>query len=166
MGQPLTLLLDAVNSSLASLCKVDFSEYLCDALSRAGISQNAAGDLLGVSGPFINQIIKKNRTPPIDQLERWGVILSKSVSIDVKLFIWLGQLAHAPEEVRGKVRLAELLLGESLAHVTSCHKQSMDEVAPLLALDTLSRSTNDGETQQQVDFSDSGDHAPARPGRG
>jgi transcriptional regulator with XRE-family HTH domain len=165
MDGPLTLLLDAVNSNLAILCKVDFAEYLCDALSRAGISQNAAGELLGVSGPFINQIIKKSRTPPIDQLERWAAIIGKRVSIDKPLFVWLGQIAHAPAAVRSRIRIAELLLGQSLAHVTACRKESMDEVAPLLALDNISRS-NDSEAQQQVDISDSRDHAPARPGRG
>lgn len=58
--------------------------------------------MLGVTGPFVNQIIKRSRLPPLDLLEKWADVLSLTGSERAR-FLELGWLSHAPAEVRKMV---------------------------------------------------------------
>lgn len=82
------------------------------ALSAKGVSQNEAGPLLGISGPFVNQMINRTRRPSLDQVTRWARILGIEGD-DRDRFIEAAHLAHATSLVRSLVtHLRELAIDQ------------------------------------------------------
>ena len=75
--------------------KTRFGAMLEGIIDQRGISQNKIADLLGVSGSFINQIIKGRSTAPFDAVREWP----KKLGLDqdeAKFFIAYAYLTHLP----------------------------------------------------------------------
>lgn len=101
----LTTLLDVSIANPLECNPVGFTELFAALLSRAGISQNSAGPMLGCSGPFVNQIVKGKRKPPLDQISSWARTLGLvEGTAEWDEFHLEAQLAHSPEALRPFVR--------------------------------------------------------------
>lgn len=152
---------------------LDFSDELRRHLQRLGISQNRAGPLLGCAGPFVNQLIRRVRTPPIDSLERWADALGLE-GADRTRFIIAGHLAHASPLIRslvaeqGRLLMAagvkETIHIDGLTNKNSKVQDELDDAAQSL-IAALERDA-DGEQNKPGTQGDTGRTKAPRIGAG
>jgi hypothetical protein len=78
---------------------VDFSRVFSDILAKRGISQAGFARLVGMTGPFVNMVIRRKATPPPDRIEGWADALGL-VGDERAVFLDLAAMEHLPADVR------------------------------------------------------------------
>lgn len=75
-----------------------FASQFESALERANLSQREFARLIPCNSTLVSKVIKQQRTPPIDALERWIEVLQLTVE-EREPFRVAALLAHAPDEL-------------------------------------------------------------------
>jgi transcriptional regulator with XRE-family HTH domain len=86
---------------------MDFADTLAHLIKGQEWSQNEAGPKLGVTGPFINQIIQGKRRPPLDQLDKWASIFGLSAD-EKRIFKMKAGLEHIKDATVRKIVTDEM----------------------------------------------------------
>lgn len=76
-----------------------FSEVFERALDKAGFKQLGFARKVGTSQGFVSEILRGNRTPPLDRIEKWAEALGLKSEERVE-FIRHAHLAHCPDTIR------------------------------------------------------------------
>ncbi len=109
------------------------------------LSQNKAGPLLGCAGPFVNQIIRGKRTPPLDRIDAWATALELDDATRAS-FRRLAAISHLPREVQAEfTELIEgnakriAILEQTFTELTATNNALRAELATLKAKQDRSR---------------------------
>ena len=88
-----------------------FRALFCEAANRAGLSHAAFARMIGVTPPYISQVLSEMRPPPLDSIEHWADVLHLAGERRER-FLTEAHLAHCPPVIATGWRNLEARVAE------------------------------------------------------
>ncbi len=103
-----------------------FGQLFRELIESTKLDQKEFAKKVGEDYPFLNNIVRGHRSPPLDRVEKWGTALGLDRA-EAKHFFIMACIAHVPKE--GQAAMAKLI--ENLEELGNSQRQTREALKVL-----------------------------------